>query len=1497
MEAQLGSNAPRELVAEILFRALLTEMVDYTVLNGYVKNGKTLGYEQFKLEEIEGVVVANEYADLNSSQVLPEGKTEIQVAGEEKVRRLDITSTLEDIGESRYAYTQNVSKVLALGDTGKNTTKENDGAALEIDTTAKFNAAAGMPAAADIEYYVNFDRVGTYTCDQRLEFSVTFAGWTAERSFQGYAHNVNISRLAAEENRDGTTDNDWTVEVVNLNTGAVVANLTATLGANDTDYATLAGYAAAYATAGQGIRYNKIIRAGHDITDEDLDVIFGIFGAADNVQNNGLAKDAIEGDVFVGTYSTQVNPEDRDLSNKISFNTFFDTYIKDITYDINWVSAVNGEWVKFIDNDGDGQCEYAFCTMSFLDEAIDTYKRGETTVTQFNWFDDNDDPRAVNGDYQVRYMNGEVPAVGDKVIACLIDNQYLVEPANNATKTVTDYSWRDDQIKTTDGDTYGQSGILNATDMQQFLSTMSDGTEYIMYFDHFGYVRAYELPGGKQYALITEIYASNNNNGNLIQNWPMTVELKAGEAAVAEYNLSGGSSSPFVSGYAWTMVGSYANNSSYNNYLQPAIAHLGVGTNGFGPVTSTPNTATPTQNVSFRTLTSSNTSNYSFWNRNRQIVKVINTLGAASEEFNYGSYVFNRTEEIKNVGTGTSAATVSFTNVAVTNINGETATLTGAAQLRRDQAGNILVRPGTDTNNNGIVDRAGELARYAVDYVQLTKDNTVSGQTRYNIDPSYNGWQGSRNNNYVSATHDTEYYIVYNGGVYYFTDYTKMPKLTMEDNNIHAAYAVARDTSADNANAPYWVADVIVYEVENWNDSARTSVALIYDNPSRNNNQVQLLNGLDNKNDPTDTGIVPSLREGSTSMSWGADRGRFDNYSGYGFYHMWDGTKQEDGNLAVSNIELIDGKDHRDFGDSDLRWNSNLIYAGVVINEVDVATRGTYLNVDTDNDGTTNVSLLIADSSASNVYSITENNNLGSRWGYNQAGQLRYTNVRTSEIKAGDRIIWVGNSSIDVKDSNTTQTAAFVVDMGNDITNVSNPNANAVLRDNTADFLVSYNTLGQALPVPAGPVGTGYPTAGLWNMILSEQMNTTKPAGNTVTVTYKYDLDSSVTAAADKLAWADLGKTSQKIPANKGVATTFASTDTPIAIPGWTVADIAVTRTNNPSDTSGIGVHSSSSVAANATAMSEDITVTVKYARVANTVAVTLATMGTPAPTVSYSIPTATTATGTFTATATIGAGMDWAGDGTLTWTAAPHTTYAISATANATFTLSNVGTTYTLTIDDVKGAATVTITGTDEAGITITAPTTDAIVTGATIYQTNGAAVPAKWYAGDKFGVGLTVAAGNVVDRVYWMENGSTAQHEMTQAAAIPSTTPGTVTETTGFWTSDDAINAGNVTVYVVTHPTTVVVTVAVDASYTGTWQAAGTGTATITSAGALAAMPYEGDVTISGNANMWVKVTTGDATSTGTISGNASPNVTIPDVTAAVTVTIYGTQTAYET
>ena len=62
----------------------------------------SLGYDSLKLEEIEGVITANEYADLNEDDTLPDGRTEMLVDGKDYT--IDYTTTLDDIGESHIAY-------------------------------------------------------------------------------------------------------------------------------------------------------------------------------------------------------------------------------------------------------------------------------------------------------------------------------------------------------------------------------------------------------------------------------------------------------------------------------------------------------------------------------------------------------------------------------------------------------------------------------------------------------------------------------------------------------------------------------------------------------------------------------------------------------------------------------------------------------------------------------------------------------------------------------------------------------------------------------------------------------------------------------------------------------------------------------------------------------------------------------------------------------------------------------------------------------------------------------------------------------------------------------------------------------------------------------------------------------------------------------------------------------------------------------------------------
>ena len=69
----VSARAESQMVAEILFRGLLTETVEYSALiaGGYTKSGETLGKRELGLEEVSGIVTGNEYADLDSSSTLP----------------------------------------------------------------------------------------------------------------------------------------------------------------------------------------------------------------------------------------------------------------------------------------------------------------------------------------------------------------------------------------------------------------------------------------------------------------------------------------------------------------------------------------------------------------------------------------------------------------------------------------------------------------------------------------------------------------------------------------------------------------------------------------------------------------------------------------------------------------------------------------------------------------------------------------------------------------------------------------------------------------------------------------------------------------------------------------------------------------------------------------------------------------------------------------------------------------------------------------------------------------------------------------------------------------------------------------------------------------------------------------------------------------------------------------------------------------------------------
>ena len=155
-----GAPAPRQMVAEILFRGLLHETMQYSPLtpDGYTKSGETLG-KRVGLSEVEGVVMANELASLLDDDVLAEGKTQLDD------NLIDYTTDFDDIGERKLAYLKDGKTVLSIEDSSKNTREFTLDASSLKDLLKKANLNAG-----DAEHFINFAEVDKYTTPYRIRY-------------------------------------------------------------------------------------------------------------------------------------------------------------------------------------------------------------------------------------------------------------------------------------------------------------------------------------------------------------------------------------------------------------------------------------------------------------------------------------------------------------------------------------------------------------------------------------------------------------------------------------------------------------------------------------------------------------------------------------------------------------------------------------------------------------------------------------------------------------------------------------------------------------------------------------------------------------------------------------------------------------------------------------------------------------------------------------------------------------------------------------------------------------------------------------------------------------------------------------------------------------------------------------------------------------------------------------------------------------------------------
>ena len=121
----LNQPATRGLVAELLFRAILKPMVQYSALNPYNYTPLTSKLaDNLGLDDVTGVVVANRIADLYDTEPTKDGETRMIVDGKDYTINMDTDATA--IGLTHHAYVKN-GDVLGGWEEVGNTAMSHDG--------------------------------------------------------------------------------------------------------------------------------------------------------------------------------------------------------------------------------------------------------------------------------------------------------------------------------------------------------------------------------------------------------------------------------------------------------------------------------------------------------------------------------------------------------------------------------------------------------------------------------------------------------------------------------------------------------------------------------------------------------------------------------------------------------------------------------------------------------------------------------------------------------------------------------------------------------------------------------------------------------------------------------------------------------------------------------------------------------------------------------------------------------------------------------------------------------------------------------------------------------------------------------------------------------------------------------------------------------------------------------------------------------------------------
>jgi hypothetical protein len=219
--------------------------------------------------------------------------------------------------------------------------------------------------------------------------------------------------------------------------------------------------------------------------------------------------------IFAGTKDSQDLAKDK--SDTMTWKQFKAEYLYQDT-DADTDSAVNGDWLKVIDNDGDGKADYVFKTVFAITDVAKVATNGTVTLTAKTALTDTTDPNYITN--KTTMVNVDDAVKDDVVLYTVIDGNAYIKLAETATKTIDSVNRNKLTATTTDGDTYEQSGVegtayLSSTDFDEGVKNLAGKTSYDLYFDAFGYLTVFtETENSGNFVLLTDGYYKTDRSEN-----------------------------------------------------------------------------------------------------------------------------------------------------------------------------------------------------------------------------------------------------------------------------------------------------------------------------------------------------------------------------------------------------------------------------------------------------------------------------------------------------------------------------------------------------------------------------------------------------------------------------------------------------------------------------------------------------------------------------------------------------------------------------------------------------------------------------------------------------------------------------------------------------------------------------------------------------------------------------------------------------------------------